>query len=120
MKNTIILIIVCCFFTSCYYDKSELIYPTTTCDTANIKYSTTILPILNTNCNSCHGGTAIAGASIKLDTYASTLNYVKNNLLINSILQNGQASPMPKGGNKLATCDIKKIQTWINAGAPNN
>ncbi|MCA6448452.1 MAG: cytochrome c [Chitinophagaceae bacterium] len=120
MKNIIILIIVCCFFTSCYYDKSELIYPTTTCDTTNIKYSTSITTILNANCNSCHGGTAIAGASIKLDTYNSILNYVKNNTLINSILQNGQASPMPKGGGKLAACDIQKIQTWINAGAQNN
>jgi hypothetical protein len=46
--------------------------------------------------------------------------YITNGKLINSILQNGQASAMPKNGAKLDACTINKIIVWINKGALNN
>lgn len=108
-------------FSSCYYDKAELIYTqNVACDTTNIKYSTVVVPILNSNCNGCHGGNAAMGAGIILDNYASTKVYIDNKRLINSILQNGTASNMPKGGGKLDACTIRKINAWINQGALNN
>ena len=59
---------------SCFYDKADLIYPQpTTCDTATVTYSGTVATILNSNCNGCHGGTAGAGAGIKLDTYPAVV-----------------------------------------------
>jgi len=27
---------------------------------------------------------------------------------------------MPKGGNKLSDCDIRKLEIWIIKGKPNN
>jgi hypothetical protein len=106
---------------SCFYDKADLIYPqATTCDTAAVTYSGTVATILNSNCNGCHGGTAAAGAGIKLDTYASVTTWVTNGRLLNSMLHNGQASPMPKGGSKLDACTINKVSSWITKGAPNN
>lgn len=106
---------------SCFYDKADLIYPQpTTCDTATVTYSGTVAPILTTSCNGCHGGTAAAGAGIKLDTYASVTTWVTNGRLLNSMLHNGQASPMPKGGSKLDACTLNKISAWITKGAPNN
>ena len=106
---------------SCFYDKADLIYPqATTCDTAAVTYSGTVATILNSNCNGCHGGTAAAGAGIKLDTYASVTKWVTNGRLLNSMLHNGQASPMPKGGSKLDACTINKVSSWITKGAPNN
>jgi mono/diheme cytochrome c family protein len=106
---------------SCYYDKADLIYPQpATCDTAAVTYSGTIATILNSNCNGCHGGAAAAGAGIKLDTYAAVSTYVTNGRLLNSMLHNGQASPMPKGGSKLDACTINKVSSWITKGAPNN
>jgi hypothetical protein len=106
---------------SCFYDKADLIYPQpTTCDTAAVTYSGTIAPILTTNCNGCHGGTAAAGAGIKLDTYASLSTWVTNGRFLNSMLHNGQASPMPKGGSKLDACTINKVSAWITKGAANN
>jgi mono/diheme cytochrome c family protein len=106
---------------SCYYDKADLIYPQpTTCDTATVTYSGTVAPILTSNCNGCHGGTAGAGAGIKLDTYPAVMTYVTNGRLINSMLHNGQASPMPKGGSKLDACTINKLNAWITKGATNN
>jgi mono/diheme cytochrome c family protein len=106
---------------SCFYDKADLIYPqATTCDTAAVTYSGTVATILNSNCNGCHGGTAAAGAGIKLDTYASVATWVTNGRLLNSMLHNGQASPMPKGGSKLDACTINKVSSWITKGAANN
>lgn len=106
---------------SCFYDKADLIYPQpTTCDTATVTYSGTVATILNSNCNGCHGGAAAAGAGIKLDTYAGVSTWVTNGRLLNSMLHNGQASPMPKGGSKLDACTINKVSSWITKGAPNN
>lgn len=106
---------------SCFYDKADLIYPQpTTCDTATVTYSGTVAPILTANCNGCHGGAAAAGAGIKLDTYASLSTWVTNGRLLNSILHNGQASPMPKGGSKLDACTLNKVSAWITKGAANN
>jgi mono/diheme cytochrome c family protein len=106
---------------SCFYDKADLIYPQpATCDTAAVTYSGTVAAILNSNCNGCHGGAAAAGAGIKLDTYAAVSTYVTNGRLLNSMLHNGQASPMPKGGSKLDACTINKVSSWITKGAPNN
>ena len=106
---------------SCFYDKADLIYPQpTTCDTATVTYSGTVAPILNSNCNGCHGGAAAAGAGIKLDTYASLSTWITNGRLLNSMLHNGQASPMPKGGSKLDACTLNKVSAWIKKGAANN
>ncbi len=106
---------------SCFYDKADLIYPQqATCDTAAVTYSGTVATILNSNCNGCHGGAAAAGAGIKLDTYAGVSTWVTNGRLLNSMLHNGQASPMPKGGSKLDACTINKVNSWITKGAPNN
>ena len=123
MKKIAIPFVVLLMFliSSCYYDKAELIYTqNVACDTSNVKYSTVVAPILNTNCNGCHGGNAAMGAGIILDNYASTKVYIDNRRLINSILQNGTASNMPKGGGKLDACTIRKINSWINQGALNN
>ncbi|MDP3394469.1 c-type cytochrome [Sediminibacterium sp.] len=123
MRNSLFLFFALLFFSACYYDKSELVYPAASavaCDTANVKFSTSLMPILNTSCNSCHGGTAAAGAGIVLDNYAGVRASVLDGKFMNSIIQNGQASAMPKGGGKLSACDISKFQVWINAGMLNN
>jgi hypothetical protein len=123
MKHTILF--TAGFFllglSSCFYDKADLIYPQpTTCDTATVTYSGTVAPILTANSNVCHGGTAAAGAGIKLDTYTSLSTWVTNGIFLNSMLHNGQASPMPKGGSKLDACTINKVSAWITKGAANN
>jgi mono/diheme cytochrome c family protein len=123
IKNTgfIFSLVSVMYLSSCYYDKANLIYTQNlACDTTAVKYSTILAPMLTTNCNYCHGGTAANGAGIVLDNYASTKAYVDNGKLLNSILQNGKASAMPKGGGKLDVCSINKITNWINKGAINN
>jgi hypothetical protein len=104
---------------SCYYDKSDLLYPNTACDTAAVKYSTSVLPVLSSNCINCHGG-ATPSAGISLDSYAGVKMQVDNGRLWGAVSHNPNYSPMPKNSNKLNTCSLEKIRIWIAAGAPNN
>jgi len=112
-------------FSACYYDKKDQVYPqvvVTSCDTTNITYAVTVTNILNTSCNNCHGTASanVSGGGILLSTYASVKPYVTNGKLINSMVQNGQASPMPKNMAKLDQCTINKMILWVNKGALNN
>lgn len=110
-------------FTACFYDKADVVYPTSssTCDTTTVTYSNQIVSILNAQCNYCHGAAANSiGGGIYLNTYAALKPYVINGSFLNSILQNGKASAMPKNGAKMDNCSILKIQSWINKGTLNN
>lgn len=118
-----IVILSLAFFTGCYYDKEELVYPPntgTTCDTTAIKYSTDIVNILQANCYTCHGGTGSLGGGNKLDNYTSLLSHTTNGDLLGVITHTPGYPPMPDGGAKLSDCNIAKIRTWIRNGAPNN
>jgi mono/diheme cytochrome c family protein len=87
---------------------------TSSCDTINVSYSGSISKIFNNNCNSCHS--SAAGNFPPLDS----IQPIKDNIetIINSIMQNGLASPMPKGSSKLDDCTINKIKAWKNKGFP--
>jgi len=119
-----LILIAISSFTACYYDKKDQVYPqvvVAACDTTNVSYSVTVTNILNANCNNCHGASANSlGAGIVLNTYASVKPYITNGRLVNSILQNGNASPMPKNMAKMDICSINKIIVWANRGAINN
>ena len=104
---------------SCYYDKSDLLYPDTACDTTAVKYSTSVLPILSSNCISCHGGST-PSAGISLDSYTGVKVQVDNGRLLGAVSHNPSYSAMPKNSNKLSNCNLDKIRIWIAAGAPNN
>jgi cytochrome c5 len=126
MKTIYTIFVICIVsitLSSCFYDKADVVYPTTalSCDTTNVTYSNQIVSILNAQCNYCHGAAANSmGGGIYLNTYAALKPYVNNGSFINSILQNGKASAMPKNGAKMDNCSILKIQSWINKGALNN
>lgn len=119
------VLLVISFMSACYYDHRDQVYPqvvVTTCDTTAVTYSATVAGILTTHCNACHASTVANsnGAGIVLDNYTAVKTYITNGRLLNSILQNGQASAMPKNMAKLDACTINKISAWINKGALNN
>lgn len=121
MKKIIFAIIVIFSLNSCYYDNREDLLGSTTCDTTNVKYASTIAPLLNNaNCNDCHAAPAIAGANIILDNYTDLKKSVDNGSLYGSIAHEGSYSKMPKDSEKLDSCTIAKIKAWIDAGALNN
>lgn len=88
------------------------------CDTANVSYSRTILPILQRNCLSCHSN-AIRQAGISLEGYNNVLFYAENTLLVGSTSREPTFIPMPPTG-PLSTCDMRLIRAWVNQGARNN
>lgn len=91
---------------------------TTGCDSSKYAYASDISPIIVTNCggknNSCHFA---GGATVNIGTYDELKTMSNNNKLINSIKHIGNY-PMPSAYLKLSSCDINKIQKWINAGYP--
>ena len=107
------------FFVSCYYDNEEALYPTLSnaCDTTNVTYSGTIVPILNNSCLGCHSAAA-TGGSILLTTYAEVVASAPR--ITGSIKQLSGFSPMPKGGGKIRSCSITQWDIWVRKGMLNN
>jgi hypothetical protein len=105
-------------FPSCYYDKEETLYPFKKCDTTNVTYSQTIVPILSGNCYVCHF-TGNQQTSIVLDTWAGAHAVAVSGKLVPAIEQTGPF-PMPKTGSKLDPCSINQIKKWVNEDAPQN
>ncbi|MFZ4798664.1 MAG: hypothetical protein ACOYMA_14290 [Bacteroidia bacterium] len=95
--------------------KNRICTPTI-CDTANVKYTTHIAPIMNIYCKGCHN-TTNAGGTVNLDNYASVKTSATTGKMICTITANGCAI-MPKGGPSLSKCDIRKIQIWAATGCP--
>ncbi len=107
-------------FTSCYYDNAEELYPQPVeCDTLNVTYSQTIAPIMETNCNSCHGGST-PQANVITETYDGLKVIADDDRLWGSITHETGYSPMPKDRPKLNDCDLKKIRVWLDKGALND
>ena len=109
----------CLFFSSCYYDVEEELYPDVNCDVENVGYTDTVIPILQTNCYSCHDAANNFGG-ITLEGYVQLKKYVENDQLLGVIRHETGYSPMPKNAPQLLECEIEKIEVWINNGAPNN
>ena len=110
---------------SCYYDKESELYPitTTTCDTTNAKFTAFVSPLISSSCatSNCHSATRQA-SGINLGTYTAIKNYITTQkaTFLGSIKHTSSYSQMPKDGAKLSTCEVTKIETWINAGMQNN
>lgn len=90
-----------------------------TCDTANMKYATDVLPIIQSSCYGCHANGAAAGG-VSLGTYAGLKTQADNGNLLHVINHDPGYPAMPQGGSKLSDCNINKIRSWINHGALNN
>ena len=113
------------FSTSCSNNKKDVLFG---CDSVNVKFSTTIKPILANNCDRCHSTAtgATFGNGIFLDSYTEITAFVDitsgsdGGILLNNIKHSAGANPMPKGSAKISDCEIAKISKWIKDGALNN
>jgi uncharacterized membrane protein len=86
------------------------------CDTSNVTYSNQISRIVQSNCYSCHSGSAPNGG-IKLTTYTEVSNTVKTGVLIAAIKRQNGVVAMPPSG-PLATCDIRSFELWKQKNYP--
>jgi hypothetical protein len=120
LPNSLILVtVLSLLFSGCYYDVEEELYPVNgVCDTSNVTYTSSIAPMLNQHCNSCHSGAAPSG-NIDLSNYTNVKLYADDGSLYGSMSHNPNWSQMPQGGNKLDDCSLLKVKTWIDHGTPN-
>lgn len=108
------------FLSSCYYDKEDKLYAeyyaNKICDTVNISFAGSIQPILDAKCatTGCHapGGTGPGDFT----GYTDTKLKVDNGSFENRTLVR---KDMPPTG-PLTSCELKKMQEWVDAGALNN
>lgn len=123
MKSAAAVLLGSVLFGSCYYDKSDLLYPNsgnTLCDTTGtISYAQKVQPLLSSQCYSCHTSAGGSGG-INMATYANDRAIAVNGKLYGSISHAAGFSAMPKGGLQFSACQLATIKKWIDAGAPNN
>jgi hypothetical protein len=89
------------------------------CDSNNYTFAASVKPVFDQNCRGCHN-TASPSGGIALDSHAGVQAAVTGGRLLGAINHQPGYSPMPKGGGKLSTCQIRQIEKWVTAGAQNN
>ncbi|MBC7885708.1 MAG: hypothetical protein H7X99_09550 [Saprospiraceae bacterium] len=88
------------------------------CNTDNISFNNFVRPAL-ASCTSCHK-TGNTSGGINLDTYNGVKSAAESGRLYGALSWASGFKPMPQGGSKFGDCNIKKIKSWIDAGAQNN
>ncbi len=126
-KLILVIAVLVLSLSACYYDNEEELYPQAGsggCDTATTTYAAVISKITATSCalSGCHQGTNASRTIGSFENHEEIKKYLDINKqrFIDAINHNAGAPTMPKGGSKLAPCDIKKIEKWINKGYLNN
>ena len=122
-RSSLLLLCTLCIvvlgLSGCYYDNEAELYPNSYCDTTNITYSGSIAAIMSGNCATpgCH----VTGGSGTGDftNYSGVKSQVDNGRLLPSVRRESTSIPMPPTGS-LRDCDIKKLEIWVQQGAPNN
>lgn len=82
------------------------------CDTLNVTFPGTVVPIFEQYCLSCHSGDSPSGG-IDLEDYSVVAQLAENGTLLGSIRHEPGYSPMPQGQAMLSECNISKIEIWI-------
>ncbi|MGE5424933.1 MAG: hypothetical protein ACM3N9_06195 [Syntrophothermus sp.] len=89
----------------------------TGCDTVQVTYTGSIVPIINTWCISCHSGNN-PGGGFNLDSYNGVSAVADNGKLTGAIRHEPGFSAMPKGGPMLSACALSTFEIWIRNGKP--
>ena len=89
------------------------------CDTTAYTFSGTIRPMMQNFCVGCHAGTT-ASAYVQLDSHAGVVAALSNNRLMGAVTHQTGYAAMPPSGNGLTDCQIRQLELWVAAGAPNN
>lgn len=121
MKKHIIALATVLALFACQKNKEE--EPNEVCNTANVSYTATIAPIINTSgCLNCHNSSSLQGG-FSLQTFEQVKAKASQSRSGNSVLYGAVAhlngfTPMPQGMSKLSNCNILKIKAWVDGGMP--
>lgn len=118
MKLIFVTLLCLALFSSCTYNKEELLY-NNTCDTSNVKYSVQVVNTIAANCISCHSGASASGG-IMLDDFTNVRAVAISGKLLGAITHSPGYRAMPDLAPKLSECRIAEIRTWIRNGMLNN
>lgn len=89
------------------------------CDSVDVSFATTIMPLVQTKCAGCHSGQFPSGG-LRLENYNNVRTVAEDGRLIGTIDHQPGFTPMPVNSAKLPDCEIAQIRNWINEGAQNN
>ncbi len=89
------------------------------CNTENVSYELFVAEVFKTQCNGCHDSNVASGGIIT-DNYESVKSIVDSGRLFGTINWDNGFSNMPKNQEKLDSCTIVKIKSWIDEGALDN
>jgi hypothetical protein len=92
------------------------------CHTDSVTYAGTIVPILETNCYTCHDASNAPtfAEGIILEGYDNIVIQVNKGRLLGAIRHQPGFTAMPRNLPQLPECTIREIETWVEAGAPDN
>jgi hypothetical protein len=85
------------------------------CDSTNVTFSGTVLPILQNSCIGCHNNTAPVFTG-----HAGVKPLALDGKLLCAINHRNGCAAMPLNAAKLSECKIRLITKWVNAGSPDN
>ncbi len=86
---------------------------TSECDTLNVTFNGSVLPILQANCLGCHSGSQ-PSYGLDLTNFDHLAAIVNDGSLVGAINHAQGFYPMPKDGTMLSACDILIIEIWAN------
>jgi hypothetical protein len=89
------------------------------CDTTEVTFSSTIYPLVEIKCQGCHSGNDPSSGLSLLD-YGDISTIALNGAFYSSVTGTNSYTQMPYNSNPLPACEVDLIQSWIEAGAPNN
>lgn len=115
-KVLIVLVAGLFILSSCYYDKSDLLYGNNvSCNGVNSKFSSVISPMVQSKCSysGCHDAATGAGAAV-LENYSQISSFA-NRINQRCVILRTMPPVAP-----LSDSERISLQCWIDAGAPNN
>jgi mono/diheme cytochrome c family protein len=124
MKGKIFYSIIACavILNGCYYDKLNEIHPVVNSndvcsETTAATYTASIDLILRTSCVSCHNSNLQSGG-VNLASYDKVKMAATSGKLLGAIQHSPGYQAMPPG-TSIRTCEIQKIENWVNTQMPN-
>jgi len=93
---------------------------TSSCDTSNVTYTSSIQPIIQNYCLGCHTTSSAnsSGGGIILDSYSAVKTNAQTGHLLCSVQWTGTCYKMPKNVSQLTSCNIRKFLIWANNNFP--
>lgn len=105
----------------CYWENIETVFPESeSCDTLDVSFATDVVPIFEVNCYSCHSNANAPdfGSGLSLEDYEDVS--AASAQIVGAINHSNGFKPMPQGQEKLDSCQIRTVESWINQGSLNN